>query len=117
MTDPKSPAEVADQAAEAIRALNHQLQQDALRYAADVYDVVGALKTAAGRLPQLLGELAAWLEREQAAGRLGHVSGDDAGQYALAAADALRRAGDDAVVMTEALENAHAAASGLKHNG
>jgi hypothetical protein len=117
MTDPKSPAEVADQAAEAIRALNRQLHQGALRYAADVYDIIGALKTAAGRLPQALGELAAWLEREQAAGRLGHVSGEDAAQYALAAADALRRAGDDAVAMDAALENAHAAASGLSRNG
>jgi uncharacterized protein YbjT (DUF2867 family) len=116
MTDAKSPPEVADQAAEAIRELNHQLRQGALQYAADVYEVVGSLKTASGRLPQLFGAMATWLEREQAAGRLGHVSGQDAGEYALAAADALRRAGDDAMLMTEAPENAHSAASGLKHD-
>jgi hypothetical protein len=114
MNDAKSADDVADQAAEAIRKLNHQLLGGGLEYPADCYDLIGSLHALAARLPQALGLVATWLEREQAAGNLGHVSGDDAGQYALAAAEALRRAGDDATVMAEALETAHAASGGIK---
>lgn len=55
MTD---PAKLADQAAEAIRALNHAtLNTDSLPYPSSIYDTVGALERMAYGLPQAFGQL------------------------------------------------------------
>jgi hypothetical protein len=73
MTAPTDDAAaIADQAAEAIRALIHATQpaMSALEHPSDVYDVLGALETMAGRLPQTCGQLAGWLERQAEAGRV-----------------------------------------------
>jgi hypothetical protein len=47
-------------------------------------------------------------------GRFGDDSSADPGTYVAAAVDALRQAREDAEVMTEALDAAHEASSGLK---
>jgi hypothetical protein len=114
MTDAKSPAELADQAAEAIRALNHKLISGGLTYPADAYDTIGTLRTLADRLPQSLGLIARWLGQEHDRGAIGHDSGGDAGEYILATADALGRAQEDAELLAAALDVAQQAAGGLK---
>ena len=76
---PPSPdylLELADAVARIIRTMNHLTRQhEALQYPAEVCMVIGELKSAAGGFPQLLGQIGAWLEREQAAGRI-EVAGD-----------------------------------------
>ncbi len=65
-------AQLAEQAAESIRALNH------LTYPgtgvpddpADASDVVASLARVAGRIPQLLGQLSRWLVTEHRAAQL-----------------------------------------------
>lgn len=65
---PAETREIADEAAEAIRALCHAtLPADGfpgLEYPVDAYHVLGSLELLASRLPQLLTQLAAFLQRE-----------------------------------------------------
>jgi len=78
---------LARTAAEAIRGLNHATGCDAgLGQPAVAYDVLGALSLAASRLPQLIGQITAWLDRALAAGRLGHDLGEDPAHATGAAA-------------------------------
>jgi len=61
-------------AAEAVRFLNYATGShapDGLTYPATVYTVTADLSLAAGRMPQLLGQLTRWLDTELAAGHLG----------------------------------------------
>jgi hypothetical protein len=62
----------ADQVEQAVRALNHLTRPGvgALTDPAGVCEISTALACTAHRLPQLLGQLSAWLHREQQAGRL-----------------------------------------------
>lgn len=115
MTETRSPSEVAAAIAEDVRSLNYQTRAGVseLKYPSDIYDVVGELRTAAQRLPQLFGQMAMWLTAEHEAGRVAHANGADTGEYVRAVADALSRAGTDAVLLTEALESAHDASGYL----
>lgn len=64
-------------AAEAIWSLNHLTMPGRdLQYPADVYKIVGSLRTTAQHLPQLFGQLAKFLIAEANAGRIGHDSGE-----------------------------------------
>jgi hypothetical protein len=73
-----SPAAIARTAAEAVRSLNHAtLSGQGLEQPSDAYEVLGELATAASRLPQLLAQVAGFLDRALAGGRLGHDLGDD----------------------------------------
>ena len=73
-----SPAALARTAAEAVRSLNHAtLGGGGLGQPSDAYEVLGELTTAASRLPQLLAQVAGFLDRALAGGRLGHDLGDD----------------------------------------
>lgn len=68
-------------ASEAIRYLNYATGPHAsagLSYPGTVYSLTGSLAEAAGRLPQLCGQLAAWLDAEQVAGRLADDHGGPA---------------------------------------
>jgi hypothetical protein len=112
-----TPAEVADAIADAVRTLNYKTGASGaveLEYPSDLYDVLGSLGVAAGRLPQLFGQLAKWLREQQATGQVAHDSGGDVGEYVEAVADALERASTDAVTLGAALDSAHEASSGLK---
>jgi hypothetical protein len=72
------PAALARTAAEAVRSLNHAtLGGDGLGQPADAYEVLGELSLAASRLPQLLGQVGAWLAAALAGGRLGCDDGTD----------------------------------------
>jgi hypothetical protein len=120
MTETRSPTDVADAIAEAVRTLNYQTGAGGrveLEYPGDLYSVVANLKIAAMRLPQLFDQMARWLTDEYAAGRVAHDSRNDAGEYVAAVADALERASQDAVTLQAALDSAHEASSGLKANG
>ncbi len=79
-----SPAALAGQAAEAVRALNHATLPGScgLAFPADAYDVTGALALLASRLPQALAQLQAFLRTEIAAGRVAIVAGEHAGDPA-----------------------------------
>jgi len=70
----------ADLAAEAVRFLNYATGShsgDGLRYPATVYTIAADLSLAAGRMPQLFGQLTGWLDTELAAGHLGVDDGSD----------------------------------------
>jgi len=92
----RTPAEWADQAAEAVRALNHATIQvdDArgYRFPADADQTLANLQVLIDRLPQALQQLGAWLERQARAGMVRHdATPTEAGrvvaaQHALAAA-------------------------------
>lgn len=109
-------ADCADTAAEAIRALNHATLPGAgtLTAPSDVYDVVGALATLTGRLPQVLSQLQTFLAREHAAGRVRIVDGQHTSDPAAALLDIgrwLTCSSSYADALNKALDQAHAALS------
>jgi hypothetical protein len=120
-TDTDVPATAAARAAaEAVRALNHRThpadRYPGLRYPGDVDAVLGALAAAAEGLPQAVGQLVQFLEREAEAGRVVATSGAFAGDVPAAAATAaewLDRAAALAAQLSQALRNAQLAAGGL----
>ncbi|MFI6730913.1 hypothetical protein [Streptomyces atratus] len=71
MTD-KTPAQLADAAGDAIRALNHATlgRQADWEYPGDAYSVVGNLAHMAGMLPQALDQIAQLLKRLEGEGHL-----------------------------------------------
>jgi hypothetical protein len=68
----KTPAQLADDAAEAIRAINHRTMSsgDDWQYPGDAYSVVGNLSQVAMMLPQALDQIGALVERLDQAGNL-----------------------------------------------
>jgi len=84
-----SPARLAGDAAESVRALNHATLPgtSGLIYPADAYDVTGQLALLASRLPQALAQLLTFLRSEVQAGRVVIVSGDQAGDPAAVLAN------------------------------
>lgn len=111
--------ELAEQAAELVRALNHATRSEAgeLEYPSDVYKIVGSLQTLAERLPQLFGQLAAFLMAEANADRIGHSSGGSPRTWIDDVLEALTKASDSADELAADLDRAHNAASGLQGAG
>jgi hypothetical protein len=107
-----TPAALAGQAAESVRALNHATLPAAggLVFPADAYDVTGQLALLASRLPQALAQLLTFLHAEVKAGRVVIVAGPDAGDPAAMLA-AVTGSLDAAVVsarrLHQALDAAH----------
>ena len=68
----KTPAQLADDAYEAVRALNHATlsERDGWRYLGDAYSTVANLSALAGGLPQALDQIGALVERLALAGNL-----------------------------------------------
>jgi hypothetical protein len=106
-------AQLAEQAAQAVRALNHLTRPGVgvLLQPAQVAELVAVLAGAAGGLPQLLGQLDRWLVAQARAGRLRVDACEDsppdpAGTVA-AATDALARASRCAHDAGRALDAAH----------
>ena len=85
--------------------------EDQLRGPADVTDVIRSLSLAMSLMPQLLGQLAAFLEVEHVKGAV--APGTDAGKQVRAVSDALNRAGVDAETMAAALNTARQACAQL----
>ncbi len=84
MTGPATPAELAGQAAEAVRALNHATLPGTggLQYPAGAYEVTGQLAVLAARLPQALAQIHAFLQEQAAAGQVTVVAGQHQGDPA-----------------------------------
>jgi tRNA A58 N-methylase Trm61 len=117
-TEPKTPAQLADDAAEAIRALNHATlsPRDGWEYPADAYSVVGNLGTLVMRLPQVLEQLTEFVEKLHQDGHVKADTGDTIERlYNLGAAkgDAV----DAADRLRSALDEMHAALSPLAYQG
>ncbi|MEO3750150.1 hypothetical protein [Streptomyces sp. B6B3] len=113
MTKRTAP-QLAEQAAEAIRALNHATRATpnaCLRYPGDVYATFGELVAMAGRLPQAIGQLALFIDVLQDEGRLRHDSGNpsrlgiELASFEQSTADAFRAA----QLLRRALDGAHQA--------
>lgn len=115
MNSQPSPARLADQAAEAIRALNHATR-GGLEYPADVYDVIASLKLMEQRLPQLYNQLAGFLTAEQEAGHVAHDTGEPPDPYVTETVAALAAATISSAATAEALDEAHNACGGLKRD-
>jgi hypothetical protein len=92
------PADLAADAAESVRALNHATLPGSggLAFPADAYDVTGALALLASRLPQALAQLLAFLRAEVEAGRVVIVAGDHAGDPDAVLAAVTRSLGEAA---------------------
>jgi ABC-type transporter Mla subunit MlaD len=117
MTTHPAPAVLADQAAEAVRGLNHATQHvmGELTYPSDAYDVVASLKTLTQRLPQTFAQLGAFMER---LGKTGNVTADygDADEHVGEARSALASAALIAQTLTEHLDRAHSALAPLGYS-
>ena len=113
--NPESTKEAASLVAEGIRYLNYATLGDApgLDYPADAYSLLGALCTATERMPQLFGQLAAFLAGWQASGQLGDSNGADPNRQAAMAMGALADATIRAEQADRALRDAQNAIAGL----
>jgi hypothetical protein len=104
--DPDYTHEVAEAFAECVRVLNHQTRHhEALEYPSEADRLVRELSSAVGRLPQLLDQVAAWLEQEAASGRIEVPSGEWEGVPGVAVV-AVRLRADYARGMAEGLHEA-----------
>lgn len=116
----KKPAELADEAAEAVRVLNHATMQKRVgggwEYPSDAYDVIGDLSLIAMRLPQVLRQTGLFIDEFANDGRLGVDAGgtDVAGMQSDLGA-ALEDAMNAAAVLTKALMLAHNVSSHLTY--
>jgi hypothetical protein len=109
----RPPAAHADDAAEAIRALNHTTLYGGYAWPAEVYAVIGELHRMAQSLPQALAQAIAWLDTATAAGRIGHDHGTDPRPAVRTAIADLVQASIHAQHLAAALEQAHASTSHL----
>ena len=90
--DPVYVLELAEALAEIARALNRLTRhREALHYPSEAHELVQHLAVAAGRLPQLLGQVSRWIGQEQDGGRLAAPAGEFAGEPGRAAVTAMMR--------------------------
>jgi hypothetical protein len=116
------PAELADRAAETVRALIYATgaggQQ--LRWPSDVAEVLASLRILADRLPQACDQLTRFLARELEAGQVAATHGQftgDAEAATAAAEEWLTQAGAAARRLGDCFGNAHMCVSGLSGTG
>jgi hypothetical protein len=111
---PERTRQLAETFAELARVMNHTtMHHEALAEPSDADRVVRELSSAAGRLPQLLGQIGAWLELEQDAGRIQAARGEDTVMAVIAARLRLERAGQIAAELQETLDDAASVTSTL----
>jgi hypothetical protein len=110
-----TPREIAVQAAEAIRALNHLTYGGGeLGSPDEVRDIIASLGLMGQGLPQLCEQLARFLVAQQEDGQVRHGSGADPDLSVTEVMEALNAAGQAADMMTAALEEAHNSATELR---
>ena len=110
-----TPREVAIQAAEAIRALNHLTYGGGeLGSPDEVRDIIASLGLMGQGMPQVCEQLARFLVAQQEDGQVRHGSGADPDLSVTEVMEALNAAGQAADMMTAALEEAHNAATELR---
>ena len=106
--------EVAEQAAEAVRALSHLTADTGeLTDPDEVRDVVSGLAQMGRELPQVCEQLARFLVAQHEDGRLVHGSGPDPDFVLVEVSEALSAAGRAADMMAAALTEAGARAADL----
>ncbi len=107
--------EIADQAAEAIHALN-ELTSDGADFTRldDVRDVIASLERVSQDLPQLCEQLARILVVQREEGQITQESGRDPELWVVEAIEALASAGQAADMMTAALTQAVRTSAELK---
>jgi hypothetical protein len=106
----RTPAQIADAAAEEIRALNHALYAD-IAQPSDAYSIVGNLSHLASMLPQALTMIRGAVQELEREGGLYSDRGTLADDLARAY-DGLEQAAADAQTLHRAITRAHA---GLSH--
>lgn len=113
----KTPAQLADDAAQAIRALNHVTMstRDGWEFPSDAYSVIGNLRELAQYLPQLLQQTEVFLQRLTDGDHIRSDRGGNGAAEVNAALDGLDRAREDAVTMEAALDTVHSALSPLAY--
>lgn len=110
-----TPREIASQAAEAIRALNHLAAGGGeLTSPDEVRDIIASLGLMGQGLPQLCEQLARFLVAQDEDGQVAHDSGQDPGLSVTEVIEALTAAGQAADMMTAALDEAHNASAELR---
>lgn len=109
-----TPAEIATQAAHAIRVLNELTHGGGeLSSSGDVRAIVTSLELIGQDLPQLCEQLARFLVIQHEDGQLAHEDGQDPDDSVTEIIEALTAAGQAADMMTAALGEARRAADGL----
>lgn len=109
-----TPAEIASQAAHAIRVLNELTHGGGeLSNSGDVRAIVTSLELIGQDLPQLCEQLARFLVIQHEDGQLAHEDGQDPDDSVTEIIEALTAAGQAADMMTAALGEARRAADGL----
>ena len=88
-----------------------------LEYPADVYRLLGEMYSATSRLPQICGQLTAFLAGQKDSGTLYEASGGDISERVAAAAYHLGLAHSAASALTRALQDTQGAISGLGVRG
>lgn len=114
-TPPLAPVDVAEQAAEAIRALNHATRHpDVWTWPCDLAATLGELRALAERLPQTFAQVASWLDAASNARTLGHDQGEEnTGVAVLISWAALNSAVHHASQLAENLATVHEETSHL----
>lgn len=110
MSSPRAPstADLAADAAETIRQLNHHtLHPDALTGPAELDRAVAELATMVWQLPQLLRQLDRWLQTQQHTGRIRTDDPTDPAAAVAHAARHLAHAGHLAHELGRSLDDAH----------
>jgi hypothetical protein len=109
-----TPAEIASQAAHAIRVLNELTHGGGeLSNSGDVRAIVTSLELIGQDLPQLCEQLARFLVIQHEDGQLAHEDGQDPDDSVTEIIEALTAAGQAADMMTAALGEARRATDGL----
>jgi hypothetical protein len=109
-----TPAEIASQAAHAIRVLNELTHGGGeLSNSGDVRAIVTSLELIGQDLPQLCEQLARFLVIQHEDGQLAHENGQDPDDSVTEIIEALTAAGQAADMMTAALGEARRATDGL----
>lgn len=109
-TEPRTPAQLSDDAAEAVRALNHATMsaRDGWTYPGDAYSTVANLAALARMLPQTLAQMVRFVDALEETGRLtsDHGPSDLPGRLETFHG-ALRNAENHAQILGRALDMAH----------
>jgi len=114
LTSTMTPCEIADQAADAIRALNEVTHGGGeLSSAADVRRIVASLELIGLGLPQLYEQLARFLVIKHEDGQVTQLDGQDIDTSITDVVEALAAAGQAADMMAAALTEARATSASL----
>jgi hypothetical protein len=114
LTSRYTPCEIANRAADAIRALNQVTQGGGeLTSAVDILQIVTSLELVGQGLPQLYEQLARFLVIQHEDGQVAQLDGHDTGEFVTDVVEALAAAGQAADMMAAALSEARAASTGL----